>query len=103
MNIITKLLSRYQERRDKKFRERIDRVYFHVDEHGNRFIKGSLYAVKDEEPGASGILCANLDDTLQKVQCEWGQSFDGKAPLYTEGYCSAIGSNNPCRQEESKD
>lgn len=31
MNIITKLLARYRERRDRKFRERIDRVYFHVD------------------------------------------------------------------------
>lgn len=88
------LLSRYRDYRDRKFRERIGRVYFHMDEHGNRFFKGSLYAVKDEETGAAGIVCANLTITLQEVKrVEWGQSFDGESPSFTEGYSSAIGSN----------
>lgn len=51
--------------RDKRFRERIDRVYFHTDGHGNRFIKGSLYAVADEETGQGGCLTANLQATLE--------------------------------------
>lgn len=34
-NPFRSLLSRYRDYRDRKFRERIDRVYFHVDEHGN--------------------------------------------------------------------
>lgn len=94
MNIITKLLARFRERSDKKFRERIDRVYFHHDGDGNRFFKGSLYAVKDEETGAAGIVCANPTITLEEVKrVEWGQSFDGESPSFTEGYSSAIGSN----------
>ena len=93
-NPFRSLLSRYRGYRDRKFRERIDRVYFHVDEHGNRFFKGSLYAVKDEETGAAGILCVNPTITLQEVKSvEWGQSFDGESPSFTEGYSSAVGSN----------
>ena len=69
---ITKLLARFRERSDKKFRERIDRVYFHHDGDGNRFFKGSLYAVKDEETGAAGIVCANPTITLEEVrQSPW--------------------------------
>lgn len=93
-NPFRSMLSRYRDYRDRKFRERIDRVYFHMNEHGNRFFKGSLYAVKDEETGAAGIVCANLTITLQEVKrVEWGQSFDGESPSFTEGYSSAIGSN----------
>lgn len=29
--------------RDRKFRERIDRVYFHADEHGNKEMQGNLF------------------------------------------------------------
>lgn len=93
-NPFRSLLSRYRDYRDRKFRERIDRVYFHVDEHGNRFFKGSLYAVKDEETGAAGIVCANPTITLEEVKrVEWGQSFDGESPFFVEGYFSVIGSN----------
>ena len=92
MNIITKLLARFRERSDKKFRERIDRVYFHHDGDGNRFFKGSLYAVKDEETGAAGIVCANPTITLEEVKrVEWGQSYDGESPFFVEGYSSVIG------------
>lgn len=110
MNIITKLLARYRERRDKKFRERIDRVYFHADEYGNRFMEGSFFAVKDESTGASGIICANPTITLEEVKKEarkahtvWGQSFDGSSPIYSKGYLSVNGSNNPYHQEVQKD
>lgn len=103
-NPFRNLLRRYKDCRDRKFRERIDRVYFHVDEHGNRFFKGSLYSIKDEETGSGGVLCANPTITLDEVkQGKWGQAFDEASPLYTEGYCSAIGSNNPCHQVEQKD
>lgn len=98
------LLCRYKDYRDRKFRERIDRVYFHVDEHGNRFIKGSLYAVKDEETGSAGILCSNPTITLDEVkQGKWGQAFEGKSPLYTEEHYSVIGSNSSYHQVEQKD
>lgn len=67
MNIITKLIARFRERRDRKFRERIDRVYFHADEHGNRFIKGSLNAVYDEETKAKGNVTAWMETPADKV------------------------------------
>ena len=93
-NPFRSLLRRLRERSDRKFRERIDRVYFHVDEHGNRFIKGSLYAIKDEDTGAPGILCANPTITLQEIkEVKWENLFDGEIPFFTEGYASAIGSN----------
>lgn len=101
MNIITSLLSRYRERRDRKFRERIDRVYFQMDEYGNRYMKGFFFAVKDENSGAPGIVCVNPTTTIEEAQKEvhemrikWGQSFDGTAPFYSEGYLSAKGTNN---------
>lgn len=67
MNIITKLLARYLERRDKKFRERIDRVYFHADKHGNRFIKGHLHVVYDEKTTAKGNVTAWMGTPADKV------------------------------------
>lgn len=55
---ILKYLRKLQERRDKKFIERIDRLYFQKDEHGNRFIKGQLHAVFDEDTKAIGRVTA---------------------------------------------
>lgn len=64
-----KLFRRIMEWRDRRFRQRIDRVYFHTDGHGNRFIQGHLYAIKDEDNGQSGGLTACLLDIgLDKVQ-----------------------------------
>lgn len=37
------LIKAYRRWRDQKFRERIDRVYFHADDHGNKEIKGQLF------------------------------------------------------------
>lgn len=49
---------KYREYSDKKFRERVDRVYFNMDKHGNRFFKGRLHAFHDEVSGADGSLTA---------------------------------------------
>ena len=66
-NPFRSLLSKYKDYRDRKFRERIDRAYFHVDEHGNRFVKGHLHAVYDEKTKAKGNVTAWLDTPSDKV------------------------------------
>lgn len=33
----------YRKWRDCKFRQRIDQVYFHADEHGNKELQGQLF------------------------------------------------------------
>lgn len=69
MKIINNWLRKLQEKREARFRERIDRVYFHTDGHGNRFIKGHLYAVNDDVTGQKGGLTACLEDIgLDKAQ-----------------------------------
>lgn len=67
INPFRSLLPRYRGYRDRKFRECIDRVYFHVDEHGNRFIKSNLNAVYDEKTTAQGNFTAWLDTPADKV------------------------------------
>lgn len=68
MNIITKLLARYKERRDKKFRERIDRIYFHHDGNGNRFIKGQLHAIYDDETNMPGGVSSSSEYSLEDIR-----------------------------------
>lgn len=96
LDLLLTLPRRYRDWRDKKFRQRIDRVYFHVDEHGNRFMQGAFHAVKDEETGAGGILDCNPGVTLEKAKADlktlWGQRFDGTAGL-TTGHLSDEGEN----------
>lgn len=50
------IFKQFRNWRDRRFRERIDRVYFRHDGHGNRFIGGSLHAVYDPEAKATGGL-----------------------------------------------
>ncbi len=49
-----KLIKRFREWRDRRFRERIDRVYFRHDGTGNRFVDGILWTVKDSKTGQIG-------------------------------------------------
>ena len=97
LELLLSLPRKYRDWRDRKFRQRIDRVYFHVDEHGNRFMKGAFHAVKDEETGAGGILCCNPGMTMEEAKAElkalWSQRFDGQAGL-TSGYLSGEGKNS---------
>ena len=89
------LPKRYRDCRDKKFRERIDRVYFHHDGDGNRFMEGAFHVVKDEKTGAGGIICSNPDSTMEEAKDDlrqWDNRFDGEAKLVS-GYVSAKGSN----------
>lgn len=66
-NPFSMLFQKYKNYRDRKFRERIDRVYFRTDGSGRRFISGSLFAVRDEKTGALGHLTACPTDTYDKV------------------------------------
>lgn len=64
---IKSLVRAWKARRDRKFRERIDRVYFRHDGKGNRFIRGHLYAEIDERascPGEISALGINKKDIL---------------------------------------
>ena len=70
LELLLFLPRKYRDWRDRKFRQRIDRVYFHVDEHGNRFMLGAFHAVKDEETGAGGILCCNPGMTMEEAKAE---------------------------------
>lgn len=96
LELLLSLPRKYRDWRDRKFRQRIDRVYFHVDEHGNRFMQGAFHAVKDEETGAGGTLCSNPGMTLEEAKAGlktlWGQSFDGQSGFAT-GCLSAEGKN----------
>jgi hypothetical protein len=63
------VFSKFRKWREDRFRKRIDRVYFHEDGKGNRFIQGHLFAIKDEKTGQPGGLTACVEDIgLDKVQ-----------------------------------
>lgn len=65
---IKSLVRAWKARRDRKFRERIDRVYFRHDGKGNRFIRGHLYVVFDPETmqrgNITGVDNGTMDDVL---------------------------------------
>lgn len=65
MKYITQLIRAFASYRNRRFRERIDRVYFEHDGNGNRYIRGRLIAVYDKATGQNGELSAgsNLDKT----------------------------------------
>lgn len=54
--MIKKVIASYKKRRDDKFIERIDRVYFRHSGDGIRYVNGLLVAVKDEKTGRHGGL-----------------------------------------------
>lgn len=51
-----KLIKGFREWRDRRFRERIDRVYFRCDVDGNRYIFGNLYVKADSAKAFTGRL-----------------------------------------------
>lgn len=67
LQLILYPFKKWKENRDKKFIERIDKLYFQKDKYGNRFIKGQLHAVFDEETKAKGSVTAWLDIPSDKV------------------------------------
>lgn len=72
-NIIKKIIASYKQRRDDRFRERIDRVYFRHDGDGLRYMDGHLVMVKDEKTGREGnvVIGAYLthSDALATKDC----------------------------------
>lgn len=65
------LIQRFREWRDRRFRERIDRVYFRCTADGVRFIDGYLLSVKDGNSGLCGFGVAtgqNYKEALLALQ-----------------------------------
>ena len=56
-----KLIKRFREWRDRRFRERIDRVYFDCDKQGNRYLRGNLRVVRDPVSAMGGSLAVARD------------------------------------------
>ena len=54
MRLIKRVIARYRAWRDERFRQRIDKVYFQLDQKGNRYIYGNLNAVYDTRNGTPG-------------------------------------------------
>lgn len=67
-NILLHPICAWREHRDKRFVERIDRLYFHHDGDGNRFFKGQLHAVFDEETKMPGGLSSSAEQSLLDIQ-----------------------------------
>lgn len=53
------MIKRFREWRDRRFRERIDRVYFQCDAQGNRFLRGNLRVVRDPVTAMGGNLAVS--------------------------------------------
>ena len=66
-NWIKNLILRYKYYKDRKFIERIDRVYFKVDNSGNRFIKGHLHTIYDEKTKTNGLITAWADKKPEDI------------------------------------
>lgn len=67
LQLILYPFKKWKEYRDRKFRERIDRIYFCTDGCGHRFMPDRIFAVRDEETGAPGQFTACPQDTYDKV------------------------------------
>lgn len=61
------LFKMYRDWRNRKFVEKIDKLYFHKDKQGNRFMKGTLLVVYDNKTGAYGNVMACLEEDLDKT------------------------------------
>lgn len=106
MNIITKLLARFRERSDKKFRERIDRVYFHHDGDGNRFFKGQLHAIFDEKTNMPGGLSSSGVCSLEDIRRQLSSiqpRFVGWEEYHyrKDGQSNLEGDENTCQNPKS--
>ena len=70
---IKAIIASYRKRRDDRFRERIDRVYFRHDGDGLRYIDGHLVLVKDDKTGRDGNLVVGAyltySDALATKDC----------------------------------
>ena len=49
------------------YHKKIDKLYFHKDKQGNRFMKGTLLVVYDNKTGAYGNVMACLEEDLDKT------------------------------------
>lgn len=82
---IKKVIASYRKRRDDRFRERIDRVYFRHNGDGLRYIDGHLVAVKDEKTGQEGNFVAGAylthSDALSTRNCSDPQAGNGRKHL----------------------
>lgn len=56
-----KLIKRFREWRDRRFCERIDRVYFNCDRQGSRYLRGNLRVVRDPVSAMGGSLAVACD------------------------------------------
>lgn len=61
------LFKMYRDWKNRKFVEKIDKLYFHKDKQGNRFMKGTLLVVYDNKTGAYGNVMACLEEDLDKT------------------------------------
>lgn len=86
-NIFKRIAASIRDRRDKRFRERIDRVYFRHDGKGVRYFDGLLVAVRDEDTGQYGGVVSGGYISLN----DWKRA--NAEGNYT-GYLSAHGSND---------
>lgn len=68
--LLLSLPKRYRDYRDRKFRERIDRVYFHHDGDGNRFFKGQLHVVCDDDTNMPGGLSSSGEYTIEDIRSQ---------------------------------
>lgn len=76
--------------RDRRFKERIDRVYFRHSGDGHRYIEGCLCAVKDTQTGEDGMLCSGGYLTYEvalalKENCKQTQSETLSKPHLPKG------------------
>lgn len=64
------LIKKFKNWRDRRFVERIDRVYFKKDERGIRYLDGSLFC--------NGFVCAKRSDETKERRSEDGVQIYGK-------------------------
>lgn len=94
INYIKRIVASIRDKRDRRFRERIDRVYFRHDGKGVRYFDGLLVAVMDEKTGQYGGVVSGGYISLN----DWGKA--NSAGNYSD-FQSAQGSNGhstPSRQ-----
>lgn len=76
-----KLIKKFREWRDERFRQRIDRVYFRNNGNGIRIIEGWFCAVPDYKAGlypevwviANSDIMQEVSELAQKHACEYRQ------------------------------
>lgn len=70
---IKNIIASYEKRRDDRFRERIDRVYFRHDGDGVRYIEGCLAVVRDSKADQDGMVSTGAyltyEDAISTKNC----------------------------------